>query len=225
MKIDEHDVGRYRRQDQKGNHDKDKNRKWLPMMTMLLIIVALFGAWRMGIFGSSNQSATEIPVDGNSPPTVNTQNQEELLRQAIAGDISNFATSIQDLSDKVNFLIGANQRDNQQFKKVSSDLQQIRNGLGGLDQRITAIESNINKLTPNLGKVDALTAGIENLDSRIQADITKITENNIEITENFEKISQDLINLDALSRNQAQSIKELENYLNTINSRVTNLER
>lgn len=220
MKIDEHDVGRYRRQGQNSDKGKDNKSKRMPIIIVLVIVIGLFGAWYMGIIGGPNQPTTaQSETEGVSQPVADKNKVD------ISGDLSKFSTSIEALNGKVNFLIEANQRDNQQFKKINNELKQIRNGLGGLETKIKAAESTLVKMRASVAKIDSLAAGIEKIDSRTQAEITKIKESDVEISGNIEKLNKDLVNLDALYSDQIKRIEELESYLNNINARVTDLER
>lgn len=217
MRIDEHDVGRYRRQDQKSGPGKSNNNKWSPLILALVAVVALVAVWRMGIFDASSPAPV---VDASSTPAPAPVNNQE-----VANEVDSISAVVKELAGQVEFLVGANQRDNQQFLKVSNELKQIRNGLGGLDERVKAIEGRLSSLASSVSRANSLASSIERVDSQGQAEIAKLKEINAEITENFEKLSKDIVNLNALYNNQAQSVQQVESYLNSINARVTNLER
>ena len=215
--MDKYDTDRYRRQSKNSGDKEPNSRRWLPLLSMLAVAAILLGAWRIGLFDSSGDSAIQQASEADTAPTTSA-NQAK----AAPGDASRVSASINELNDKIDFLLGANQRDNSQFKKVNEELQKIRNGLGGLEDSIGVLQRRIAALESRSSK---LASNIENLDSRMQAEIIKFNETNAEETETLEKINNDIQNLGALSRSQAQSVEQVENYLNNINTRVTNLER
>lgn len=218
MRMDKYDTDRYRRQSKNSGDKEPNSRRWLPLLSVLAVAAILLGAWRIGLFDSSPGDSTiqQASEADTAPPTSANQ------AKSAPRDASRISVSINELNDKIDFLVGANQRDNSQFKKVNEELQKIRNGLGGLEDSIGVLQRRIATLE---SRSSQLASNIENLDSRMQAEIIKFNETNAEETEALEKINNDIQNLDALSRSQAQSVEQVENYLNNINTRVTNLER
>ncbi len=215
--MDKYDTDRYRRQSKNSGNKEPNSRRWLPLLSVLAVVAILLGAWRIGLFESPGDSTIQQASEADTAPPA-SDNQAQTAPESA----SRVSESINELNDKVNFLVGANQRDNSQFRKINEELQKIKNGLGGLEDSIGALQRRIATLESRSAQ---LASNIENLDSRMQAEIIKFNETNAEETEALEKINNDIQNLDALSRSQAQSVEQVENYLNNINTRVTNLER
>ena len=217
MRLEEGDISRHGRQARRDNKGSG-NKIWLIVLVVIAIGVAVFGFYRgfspfsLDFISSSQSGSGENVEDKATSPL--TDALEDVRSSAIEATIT-----MEELKKQIEFLVGANTRDNTQFRKINGQIQQV-------NQRISKLSSEISAELNNLRKgIRTVEDQIEGFDTQLQSGQERQSEiNNLE-TENIEKLRSDLINLNSLYTNQLDRISELERNLVNINSRVTDLER
>lgn len=210
MRIDEEDRGSYNRRQNLNQPRRSNNKNWLIILSFLALVAIIIGLLRVNLLTGEtpiDDIAEQVKSDNSANPVAKIANNQNIAATKIQ-ELSQEINELQDLKKQVEFLVGANQRDNAQFRKIDTELENLSTTLASLERNINSLSSKI-----------------EQLDTQMQAELVKQSETNSLANENLDKIRTDLINLNSLYNSQLESIDELESNLININGRVTELER
>ena len=195
MKIADDDISSYRRSGNRKPKGGGGSRTALLLGTFVVLsLVVVFALLEGGYI---------LPNLGQSQPAATaSENQEP---EVTVGDLSEsqdqIAGSLEELAEQVKFLVGANDRDNAQFRKVAQSLKNL--------------EKNLNTYSDNIAKID----------SRLQVEISKRDERINLVQKLVEDLRADMDKLGNSVNSQADGLKEVTEFLENINARVISLER